>query len=342
MCEEEERHMVKEMEQCFLEHVSQLSNIQKKHLERREQEWERTMNRLKKYHSLKVEETSSEDMFKSLTLDDPLSSPEDQYEELLKQMLSVMSSLVDKNEKIFQTKRREMLEKYREAINKEQDQMETAKDKLDMVTSEHQRLTERLERVAKELQNDKKKKNVLQSKRLSQETELAKVKEQQVQIESQKQKLRSRVDCGRKSARERLIQLSMQSNRAATSLSHAISQGERVLRMAALCKKMEDKLQLTEELQKVVEENQQTEDGAQEVKPPYPGLLTYDKCELPELRLLELQSAVVREKCSVLQKQRDALRRQNQQLQSQITDKLSARRHLEVRRGSDSGPPHKL
>ncbi|XP_060938198.1 dynein regulatory complex subunit 2 [Limanda limanda] len=134
------------------------------------------------------------------------------------------------------------------------------------------------------------------------------------QVNQRTRELRDQLTTGQSAARKHLADLSVQSNAAAKKLQEVIAKGDRVLRVAEMCRKLEEDFLSSDEDRPTCEEE-----------------AAEDTCEFADLRrLTRLISAALLHR-ELLKNRRDDLSRENRQL------KVLLRQHLEAMTLSDHG-----
>lgn len=260
----------------------------------------------------------AEDKLQFLNLEDTAPAVQDTYEDLLREIVTGFNGNVEVYEKSFLEKRMQLVQDCRGPLKERLLVLKQKQLELRMDTSIKQRYREALNRSSKDMENKKKKLVKLKAKQTSVEASVSQVREQVVAAESQNKELRARIEHSNTRARKHLTELTVQSDAAAKNLKRVITQGERVLWMATLCKKLEDRLLMTEELQKTLD-REDTEEQAE--------------CKFPELTLTCLQN-VAQEKHHALRQQRNALLCQNKQLRRRTEDMHHHWDKMEVREGA--------
>ncbi|XP_071352221.1 dynein regulatory complex subunit 2-like isoform X2 [Trachinotus anak] len=123
-------------------------------------------------------------------------------------------------------------------------------------------------------------------------------------------KLRKQLNQGRSAASKQFIDLSVQSNSAAKKLQAAIAKGERVLRVAEMCRKLESKHQ------KVLSSLSSAADSEKSAAEKKEQEKTF---QFPALQQRMTIALLVQD---VLKKQKEDLRKENQQLRRQLQQQL--------------------
>ncbi|XP_018531430.1 dynein regulatory complex subunit 2 [Lates calcarifer] len=204
-------------------------------------------------------------------------------------------------------------------------------EKLDELVLRNQRyikMTEEVTKTIKELQDAISQQKVkLKSSNIEKESLEQDLKAARNEGNKRTHKLRDQLTQRHSAARKQLVDLTVQSNSAAKKLQAVIAKGERVLRVAEMCRKLEGEQEnvLTPSL---VVDNQRSEREE----------LTKEIPEFPELHQVTRRINAALLHREALKKQRDDLSRENRQL------RLLLRQHLDAMTVSDHtlDGPHAL
>ncbi|XP_068195310.1 dynein regulatory complex subunit 2-like [Antennarius striatus] len=216
-------------------------------------------------------------------------------------------SQVDK-EQLMEKKELEMI--YNEELkvfNERSAKNQQAAQELDVFTERLKRLQDFVKKL-RELKNS----NIVETQLEEQD-----MTEHQSQVKQKTQQVREQLRQNKKTTRQQLTDLVVQSNKAKKKLQATLDKGERILRRIEICNKLERKCGLL-----VSTEEQRPESTGPEPQPDAP--------DFPALQPLMRRLNTALLKGEALKKHKDELRRENKQL------KLLLRQHLDAMTVNDN------
>ncbi|KAL6106066.1 ccdc65 [Pungitius sinensis] len=296
-----------QVSRVHLQQLERLRSLQHKRVELVKQQWE---NLLQELHSRFISERrqmTSTSARRQADLEDAGLPLEQQHQELMEQIQELYSSSVMAYRMSHQ-QRIALLLQEEETIQDQSPQDQTLAPQLLKLQEEHQQLLRMKDVTEKKAKNLQATANLMSRQLITSETRNQalerELRDATQKVTSRTLELRDQLTRGGGAARRRLTQLAVQSDAAATKLKAVVAKGEKVLRGAELCRRLE----------------RDQEDLL--TSPP-------EETEGPDEETSALQAVTLRTNVSVLKlealrTQRDALTRDNLQLKLLLQQRLDA------------------
>lgn len=313
-------------------HIEQLLNLQKKRMDYLQQQWESTMEKLMQQYRSEREQSSAETQLQLLNLEDNSFLMQQKYDEMMSEIAAVYRRSMDFYENSFLDKKNKLMKIPEERLKEHQQLLQEHNQKrqeLESLIKENQGYIQAIERTNTQVQNLQKKLHELQVSLTSSQNGQSEIEQQLTASNEGINILRTKLEHGRTKARQLLTVLTLHSERAAKTLQTIINQGERILRLAKLCRKLENTLMM-EELEKTpTPENNKPEKQEEEEE---------QSCEFPELRFFAQRHSTALLQREALRRRRDAMRHENMQLHGKIEQLRQHQDTMTVSGHSKPGP----
>ncbi|XP_020790625.1 dynein regulatory complex subunit 2 [Boleophthalmus pectinirostris] len=310
-----------QLHRSHLQKIQTLLELQRKRMDYLEQGWESAMETIQDQYTTQRKRITAEIQQQHQDIDDNSLLIQHNYDEMMNEIAAVYRQAMDFYENLFLDKVSK-LEKIPEERRREHQQLmqqHSARcQELETLIKENQESTESIERSSREIQRLQKKLLDLQTSLRTGDNGLSEVEHQLSVTTEGIQTLRAQMEQERSKSRKRLTVLSVSNDKAAKKLLNVVNTGERVLRLAKLCKKLEDKLLITEEMN-TPPENELAEEGEDQ-----------ESWEYPQLNLFNARQNSALLQREVLRRRRDAMRRENTQLQLKIQQLQGNRETLTI------------
>ncbi|XP_072292060.1 dynein regulatory complex subunit 2-like [Eucyclogobius newberryi] len=292
-----------QLHRAHLKQLQTLLELQRKRMDYLEQGWENTMETIQHQYMSQREQFTAEIHQQHQDIEDNALLIQHNYDGMMSEIAAVYRQAMDFYENLFLDKVSK-LEKVPEERQKEHQQLmqehSARRQELESHVKENQEYTESIERTNAELQHLQKKLLDLQTSHILGDDGLSKL-EQQLSVTTEGVKtLRAETELERSKSRKSLIALTVDSDEAAKKLLNVVNTGERILCLAKLCKKLEDKLLITEKLE-TPPGNELTEEEEPE------------SWEYPELKAFTSRQNSALLQRELLRRRRDAKYRENVQ-----------------------------
>ncbi|KAK7891016.1 hypothetical protein WMY93_022979 [Mugilogobius chulae] len=298
-----------QLHRTHLKQIQTLLELQRKRMDYLEQGWESTIENIQEQYTAQREQMTAEIEQQHQDVEDCSLLNQHKYEEMMSEMSAVHRQTMDFYENLLLDKISK-LEKIPEERRREHQQLmqkyNSRRQELESLAKENQECTESIKQTNAELQRLQKKLFDFHALPSSGDNGLAKLEQQLRDTTEGIKHLKTEMEVERGKSRKRLSVLSMDSEEAAKKLLNVVKTGDRILSLAKLCKKMEDKLLITEELE-TPPGNEPTE---KEEEP--------ESWEYPELKIFNtIQNSALLQR-EVLRRRREAKQRENAQLHLKI------------------------
>ncbi|XP_034432423.1 dynein regulatory complex subunit 2-like isoform X2 [Hippoglossus hippoglossus] len=315
---QEAEHQAAQVQQLHLQHVERLRAQQEKQLMVLQRQWEEGLQHLSCTFNSDRSQMQQHSRQQRADLEDAKFTVEQQHEAVMNDILRLYSESIAAYESAHEERRAALLLEgsmlLKEKTRQKQETLQLhhkEATELDELLLKNQQLIQTSDRSMRRLRKLQDSMFQLRMKLKSSQTEKELVERDLTaatyQVNQRTRKLRDQLTRGQSAARKHLADLSVQSNAAAKKLQEVIFQGDRVLRVAEMCRKLEKEFLSSDE------DRPTSEEEAAE-----------DTCEFADLwRLTRLISAALLHR-AVLKKRRDDLSRENRQL------KVLLRQHLEA------------
>ncbi|XP_035024711.1 dynein regulatory complex subunit 2 [Hippoglossus stenolepis] len=315
---QEAEHQAAQVQQLHLQHVERLRAQQEKQLMVLQRQWEEGLQHLSCTFNSDRSQMQQHSRQQRADLEDAKFTVEQQHEAVMNDILRLYSESIAAYESAHEERRAALLLEgsmlLKEKTRQKQETLQLhhkEATELDELLLKNQQLIQTSDRSMRRLRKLQDSMFQLRMKLKSSQTEKELVERDLTaatyQVNQRTRKLRDQLTRGQSAARKHLADLSVQSNAAAKKLQEVIAKGDRVLRVAEMCRKLEKEFLSSDE------DRPTSEEEAAE-----------DTCEFADLwRLTRLISAALLHR-EVLKKRRDDLSRENRQL------KVLLRQHLEA------------
>ncbi|XP_055078186.1 dynein regulatory complex subunit 2 [Periophthalmus magnuspinnatus] len=298
-----------QLHRSHLQQIQTLLELQRKRMDYLEQGWESTMEAIQDRYITQGERITAEIQQQHQDIDDNSLLIQHNYDEMMNEIAAVYRQAMDFYENLFLDKVSK-LEKIPEERRREHQQLmqqHSARcQELESLIKENQEYTKSIERSSGEIQRLQKRLFDLQTSLSSTDNGLSELEHQLSVTTEGIQSLRAQMEKERSKSRKLLTVLSVNNDKAAKKLLNVVNTGERTLRLAKLCKKLEEKLLITNELETPPENEMAEEDEEPE------------SWEYPQLKLFTAHQKSALLQREVLRRRRDAMRYENTQLHLKI------------------------
>ncbi|XP_072304530.1 dynein regulatory complex subunit 2-like [Eucyclogobius newberryi] len=318
---DEADNQLAQLHRAHLKQIQTLQELQKKCMDYLEQGWKNTMDTIQNQYTSHREQITAEIQQQHQDIEDNSFLNQYKYDAMMREIadlykrgMSFYQNLylknIDKLEKIPDAQRKKHQQLLQNHIAKRQELDSLIKDNHDNIESK--------DKTNAKLQHLQKKLLKLQTLHSLGDDGLSEI-EQQLSVTNEGVKtLRAEMELERCRSRKSLIALTVDSDKAAKKLQNVVNTGERILRLAKLSKKLEDKMLITEELE-APPGNELTEE--EEELWEYPELKLFTTCQ--NLALLQRK---------LLRRHRDAKYRENNQLHLKIQQLRQHQESMTVKR----------
>uniref|UniRef100_A0A3B4YSQ6 Dynein regulatory complex subunit 2 n=1 Tax=Seriola lalandi dorsalis TaxID=1841481 RepID=A0A3B4YSQ6_SERLL len=285
-----------------------------------QQHWENGMQQLSSRFNSEGKQMSAHSQQQRADLEDAVLTVEQQHKEVMVEIHSLHSNCIGAYEKAL--KQRDG----KETLKEESLQIQEAllfccrkKEEVENLVTREQlyfHITAENMKEVKELQESviqlREKLNSSQTENESKEQDLMASSNE---VNKKNDELRQQLSQGRSAARKQLMHLTIQSNNAIRKLQAVIAKGEKVLRVAEMCRKLERKHEkvLTSSSSAAAENHRSVTEEEEPAK---------ESSEFPELQQLRQRVNTALLLRHALKKQREDLSRQNQQLRLQLRQQV--------------------
>ncbi|XP_056256442.1 dynein regulatory complex subunit 2-like [Seriola aureovittata] len=282
--------------------------------------WENGMQQLSSRFNSEGKQMSAHSQQQRADLEDAVLTVEQQHKEVMVEIHSLHSNCIGAYEKAL--KQRDG----KETLKEESLQIQEAllfccrkKEEVENLVTREQlyfHITAENMKEVKELQESviqlREKLNSSQTENESKEQDLMASSNE---VNKKTDELRQQLSQGRSAARKQLMHLTIQSNNAIRKLQAVIAKGEKVLRVAEMCRKLERKHEkvLTSSSSAAAENHRSVTEEEEPAK---------ESSEFPELQQLRQRVNTALLLRHALKKQREDLSRQNQQLRLQLRQQV--------------------
>ncbi|XP_070834938.1 dynein regulatory complex subunit 2 [Chaetodon trifascialis] len=309
-----------QVRRVHLQHVERLWTQQHRRLTFVQQQWENGLQHLSSRFSCERKQMAADSQQQRADLEDATFTVEqkhkaamDELHRLYSESIAAYRSAYDdrkaalSNQETLKEKtlRRQEAEQLCSKDTKELEQLLSTKQRFLQMTNEHMRKVERLQDTITQLRD---KLNSTKTENQSVEQDLTAARNQ---VNRKTHKLRDQLTQAQTAARKQLTDLTVQSNNAAKKLQAVIAKGQRVLRVADMCRKLESE-QKDDWLFPPEEHRPETTEPAQVA------------AEFPELLQVSWSLSAATLQREALRKHRDDLSRENQQLRLLLRRRLDA------------------
>ncbi|XP_076604456.1 dynein regulatory complex subunit 2 [Chaetodon auriga] len=313
-----------QVRRVHLQHVERLWTQQHRRLMFVQQQWENGLQHLSSRFSCERRQMSAGFQQQRADLEDATFTVEQKHKAAMGELHRLYSesiaayrsayddrkaALSDQETLKEKTLQRQEAEQLCSKDSKELDRLLSTKQRFIQMTNEHMRKVERLQDTVTQLRD---KLNSTKTENQSVEQDLTAARNQ---VNRKTHKLRDQLTQAQTAARKQLTDLTVQSDNATKNLQAVIAKGQRVLRVADMCRKLESEQKNHSFLPE--EHRPQTTEPAQVA------------AEFPELLQVSWSISTAALQREALKKHRDDLSRENQQL------RLLLRRHLDAMTVSD-------
>ncbi|XP_026195802.1 dynein regulatory complex subunit 2 [Anabas testudineus] len=327
-----------QVRRVHLQHLERLWAQQEKRLQFLQQQWESSVQQLSSRFNSERKQMSAHSQQQRADLDDAAFTVEQQHKDMTSEIHTLYRESIALYESAHEDRRAALVVedkgklKEKALENQEAQQLfdKEAKE-LDSLLSRnnnYMKTAEMAEKAVKELQDSIiKLRTKLRCSRTDSELVERDLTGARNEVNTKTRKLRDQLTRAQMAVRKQLTDLTIHGNDAAKTLQEVINKGERILRVAEMCRKLENE-----------QENVFPPSAAEENSVTEKEELEKEQSQFPELQQLmqRINTALLHREA--LKKQRGDLSRENQQL------RLLLRRHLDAMTVSDStlDGPHAL